>query len=57
MQKRDALTAGWKQVVLVESIGATRLRRLVTTWPGEVSIDIRRCDSCSGSIARKGRER
>jgi hypothetical protein len=39
--------------VFIESIGAASVRGLVTTWPGQLSIEIRRCDSCSTLIAHK----
>jgi hypothetical protein len=51
--RREHSPDAWERLVFIESIGAASVRGLVTTWPGQLSIEIRRCDSCSTLIAHK----
>ena len=43
----------WRALECVDRIVAARVRGLVTVWPDDVVVDIRRCRACGGAIARK----
>jgi hypothetical protein len=38
---------------VIGRISADGIRSVVTAWPDGVVVEIRRCDSCGGAIARK----
>jgi hypothetical protein len=42
----------WDRLEVVDRILAVRIRGLVTAWPDDVSVEIRRCVSCGGAMAR-----
>jgi hypothetical protein len=42
----------WRRLELVERVAAERVRELVTRWPDETGIDVRRC-VCGRALARK----
>jgi hypothetical protein len=50
---RQHPAAGWGHLELVDRMSASRVRGLVTVWRSECSIEIRRCDQCGASLARK----
>jgi hypothetical protein len=45
--------AAWASLALVQRIDSAEIAQLVRDWPSDVSIDVRRCARCGGSIARK----
>ena len=48
-------SCGWGELELIERMHLERLREIVVAWPAEMAIEIRRCNGCGGSIARKCR--
>ena len=50
---REHTSELWRRLAVVQRINATRVRGHVTSWPGDVAIEIRLCPSCGGPIARK----
>jgi hypothetical protein len=51
--RREYAEAVWGSLELVERLVAARIRAMVTSWPDDVAIEIRRCRACQGVIARK----
>jgi hypothetical protein len=51
--RREYAEAVWGSLELVERLVPARIRSMVTSWPDDVAIDIRRCHACQGVIARK----
>jgi hypothetical protein len=43
----------WRSLVLTQRIEPPEIRRLVRGWDDGLSIEVRRCRACSGSIAVK----
>jgi hypothetical protein len=48
-------TSAWNELPVVDLIDAERLRTIVTSWPVDDPIEVRRCRSCGGTIARRRR--
>jgi hypothetical protein len=42
----------WGDLELLELIEGARLEALVTVWPEERTIEVRRCDRCGAPLAR-----
>jgi len=40
-------------MVVVDTLGTARLHGLVTVWPPNVAIEVRRCPTCGATTARK----
>jgi hypothetical protein len=51
--RREYALDSWERLELIEWMVADTIRRLVTSWPREVAIEIRRCSVCGALIARK----
>jgi hypothetical protein len=45
--------AAWDALEILRRVTTDEVRALVTVWPGGASIEVRGCDGCRGSIARK----
>jgi hypothetical protein len=45
----------WRALPLVETLTPQTIAPLVVRWPAGVTIEIRRCSRCGGSIARAAR--
>jgi hypothetical protein len=45
----------WQRLEVMRHILAPQVRDLVTAWPDDVAIEIRRCGACGAPIARKER--
>jgi len=45
----------WGDLPVVEVLDAQQLRAVVTAWPAETGVEVRRCAACGASIARKAR--
>jgi hypothetical protein len=42
----------WRELELVERLACERVREIVTAWPDDTTIEVRRC-RCGHVIARK----
>ena len=42
----------WRALDVVERIDGPRLEAIVTAWPEERAVEVRRCTSCGTAIAR-----
>jgi hypothetical protein len=51
--RREYAEAVWGSLELVERLVAAHIRGMVTSWPDDVAIEIRRCHACQAVIARK----
>ncbi len=47
-------THAWRRLELVERVGPERVREVLTTWPDDVIVEVRRC-LCGRALARKAR--
>jgi hypothetical protein len=43
----------WHRLEIIQCILAAQVRGLVTSWPEDVAIEIRRCGDCGAPMARK----
>jgi hypothetical protein len=44
--------SAWRLLELVDRIARERLTEVVTTWPDELTVEVRRC-TCGGLMARR----
>jgi hypothetical protein len=51
--RREYNLDAWDRLELIEWMAADAIRALVTSWPQEVAIEVRRCRACQAPIARK----
>jgi hypothetical protein len=51
--RREYNFDAWERLELVEWMAADAIRGLVTSWPQEIAIEVRRCRACGAPIARK----
>ncbi len=45
--------ARWDTLEILRRVTTDEVRAIVTAWPVGASIEVRGCDACRGSIARK----